>query len=146
MRYWGFLVIKLFAAAGLLRLGWFAIVALHPEPDTFMRVQIQHPFARDLSFTFVALLYWLFSVGLMYVIVLDHRYRCRTCLRRLRMPVDSGGWDRILLLPPRTDYICPYGHGTLTVKKQEVDAPPRAGWEPIEDMWKELRDLEESRK
>jgi hypothetical protein len=146
MRYWGSLVLKLVVAVVLLRLGWSGVVAIFPEPTAFMRVEIRQPFARDLTFTFAALLCWLFSVGLIYVLVLDHRYRCRTCLRRLRMPVTTGGWDRILLRPPRTDYICRYGHGTLSVKKQEVDSPPRAGWEPIEDMWKELSKMEESHK
>ena len=44
----------------------------------------------------------------------DQRYRCRVCLRRLRMPVETGSWSRMLQFGrPRIEYICPYGHGTL---------------------------------
>lgn len=59
-------------------------------------------------------LFWLIAASFVYLIVWDQKGRCRTCLRRLRMPVESGSWSKATLFnPPRTESICPYGHGTL---------------------------------
>ena len=60
------------------------------------------------------MLCFLLFAGALYLIVWDQRYRCRVCLRRLRMPIETGSWSRILLFGrPQIEYICPYGHGTL---------------------------------
>ncbi len=67
------------------------------------------------------LLYFLACFGVLHLIVWDQRYRCRTCLRRLRMPVSAGSWPNMLLFgQPRTEYICLYGHGTLKVPEFRV--------------------------
>ena len=62
--------------------------------------------------------------GVLYLIIWDQRYRCRVCLRRLRMPIETGSWGRMLQFGrPRIEYICPYGHGTL--KEDELQI---SGW------------------
>jgi hypothetical protein len=93
------------------------------------------------------LVYSLLCAGLVYLVILDQRYRCRICLRRLRMPVSTGSWTHILLFgPPRTEYICVYGHGTLKVPDLQITGPEPVDWQPHEDIWKELATLGEPRK
>ena len=145
MRYWGYLAGKLavvFAIAEGVR--WmignaYAFLTVQPE----LR---QEPFTHDLTYTFVMLLYSLFCAGLLYAVVWDQRYRCRACLRRLRMPIERGSWTHLLLSPPRTEYICPYGHGTLNVPEVQITGRQEPDWQPHEDIWTELCHLEETKK
>ena len=145
MKYWGALALKLAAIAGVLWPLWLVIRATWGGP-MILRGEEFAPFARDLKFTSIAMLFWLLMVGLVYLAILDQRYRCRTCLRRLRMPLTHGAWKSVLLGPPRTDYICPFGHGTLRVAEFHGSTGEDPAWDPIDDMWKELEELEGSRK
>ena len=145
MKYWTYFIVKLAVIAGFMSLVWKGFHAIWPEPLPFMRVR-QAPFAHDLGYTFAVLIFSLICVGLVHLSILDQRYRCRACLRRLRMPLTYGSWNHIFLRPPRTDYICPYGHGTLRVPDVHFTSPEHIDWRPIDDMWKELYDLEESKK
>ena len=57
----------------------------------------------DVQAGFAYLMVWfLLCAGALYLIVHDQRYRCRTCLRRLRMPIGTGSWGQMLQLgrPP----------------------------------------------
>ena len=152
MRYWGFLAAKLAAAAALL-LGLRRLIAYsfpRPEPMHFGRYVVYpraEPFGTDLGYTFVMLLFWLVAVGMVWAVVWDQRYRCRTCLRRLRMPIQTGSWTYIMLVGrPQIEYICPYGHGTLKVEELQITGHKEPDWEPHEDMWKELIALDDSKK
>jgi hypothetical protein len=129
MRYWGYLVAKLaVAGAILLELRKGVAWIFHPQR-----------FAVDLAFTFAMMLLSLFGAGLLWLIILDQRYRCRACLRRLRMPVATGSWTHILFIgTPRTEYICPYGHGTLKVAELQITGRENPDWQPHDDIWKEL--------
>ena len=141
MRYWSFLAAKLLVALavsyGSLRLltGWW------PREHWF-GIAMKPVFGYDLWFTAAIGLWFLASAGLLYLCVLDQRYRCRTCGRRLHMPVSSGAWNSLLLRSPRTDYICRYGHGTLRVSDVELVGMSRTDWHAVDDMWKELEELE----
>ncbi len=153
MKYWGYLAAKLAAGAGIALGVLWIIQASYPKPRPFLfgrgaaAVKVRpEPFAHDLYYTFTMLGYFLFCLGLLYLIILDQRYRCRTCLRRLRMPIATGSWTHVLLGPPRTEYICPYGHGTLRVADLHVSGANPSDWQPHEDMWKELISLEDSKK
>ena len=143
MKYWGLLVAKLAVIVALIGLGWWSLQALAPAPRAFMRVRLS-PFGTDLGYTTAAMGLWLAAVGLVYLALRDQRMRCRTCARRLRMPVSSGRWNHILMGRPRTDYICAYGHGTLRVPDLGIAGPEQAAWEPIDDMWRELEELQAS--
>ncbi len=142
MRYWGYLAAKLVAATGVAFGVLCAIRATFPPERPFMLNKFNH----DLGLTFVMLLYFLFCLGLLYLVILDQKYRCRTCLRRLRMPIATGSWTHVLLGPPRTEYICPYGHGTLRVPDLQVGGPHPPDWQKHEDFWKELLSVEETKK
>ena len=146
MKYWGFLCAKLALAAGLFLTLWLGLEFVLPPPMPFYNYQFAR-FGQDLPWTTAILLYSLFCLGIVYLVVLDQRYRCRTCLRRLRMPVATGAWDQVLLFgPPRTEYICPYGHGTLKVADLQLTGLEQDDWQPHSDIWKELESLEGSRK
>jgi hypothetical protein len=133
MRYWGYLVAKLTVAGAILLVLRKAIALMfHPAR-----------LAVDLGFTFAMLLFTLFSAGVLWLIVLDQRYRCRSCLRRLCMPVATGSWTHILFIgTPRTEYICPYGHGTLKVAELQITGRENPDWQPHQDIWQELYSLE----
>jgi hypothetical protein len=73
---------------------------------------------------------------------MDQKYRCRTCARKLMMPVMRGSWDSMLRLGrPHTEYICPYGHGTLKVPELQITGKEPIDWAEHQDMWKELEEL-----
>ena len=75
-----------------------------------------------------------------FFIIRDQRYRCRVCLRRLRMPVETGSWGRMLQFGrPRVEYICPYGHGTLRTDEVQISGLATPEWTPQSgDIWEEL--------
>jgi hypothetical protein len=146
MRYWACLIAKLVAATGILWGTRRLMAAVMPAPETFMHMRFRDPFVTDLNYTFIMLVFWLFGVGLLWLIVLDQRYRCRTCLRRLRMPVHTGSWTHVLFGAPKTEYICLYGHGTLKVDELQITGHQNPDWKPNEDIWKELYSLEETKR
>ncbi|HEY3440647.1 MAG TPA: hypothetical protein VGK29_07845 [Paludibaculum sp.] len=45
---------------------------------------------------------------------LDVNSRCPSCLESLRMPMERGHLDSLLIDPPETESVCLQGHGTLT--------------------------------
>jgi hypothetical protein len=147
MRYWGYLLAKLLAAALLIWAVWLAIALYFARPAIYLGQELS-PFTHDLGYTAVMMLFFAFCTGLVYLIVWDQRYRCRTCLRRLRMPIAAGSWPNMLFLgQPRTEYICVYGHGTLKVPEVQITGPNSPDWEPHgDDIWRELESLEESKK
>jgi hypothetical protein len=145
MKYWGYLLLKLAAAGIVMRVVWVAIVvSFRGSIDPSFA---QRPFGHDLGFTSVMLLYFLACFGVLHLIVRDQRYRCRTCLRRLRMPVARGSWPNMFLIgQPRTEYICLYGHGTLKVPEVRITSKSM-DWESHgDDIWKELESLEETKR
>jgi hypothetical protein len=139
MRYWGYFAAKLAAAAALLSallalLNW----VLPPEPNLFLHNPPR--FGFDLEYTLAVLVWFLLSAGALYLTVWDQRYRCRVCLRRLRMPVTTGSWSQMLQFGrPRIEYICPYGHGTLKEDELQISGLKNPEWNPSsEDLWEVL--------
>jgi hypothetical protein len=145
MKYWGYLVAKVSVAAAVLY-GLGRLIASAFPPLIPMSEGGPNPVVRNLNSTFTMLLFSLVAGGILWVIAWDQRYRCRTCLRRLRMPIQTGSWTHVLLGAPRTEYICPYGHGTLKVFDLQITGHQEPDWEPHQDMWKELFSLEETKK
>jgi hypothetical protein len=139
MRYWGYFAGKLAVAAASL----YALLALlnwywPPEPGFFSYMPPR--FAYDLGYTLAVLVWFLLCTGAVYLIILDQRYRCRVCLRHLRMPVATGSWSRMLQFGyPRIEYICPYGHGTLKEEELQISGLANPEWTPnSDDIWEEL--------
>jgi hypothetical protein len=89
----------------------------------------------------LALMVWFVTAaGVFYLIVRDQRYRCRVCLRRLVMPVETGSRGFMLQLGrPLVEYICPYGHGTLKQEEYETSELENPKWTSSSgDMWEDL--------
>jgi len=106
IRYWGFLFLKFLAAgAGAAGSLWFLNLFWAPYIPLFrFHSEI---FPLDLVYTTLVGVWFLFAYGLFYLAIWDQRYRCRTCLRRLRMPIETGSWGYMLQLGrPKIEYIC----------------------------------------
>jgi hypothetical protein len=135
MRYWAYLAAKLaVAGAGLygllMFLGTWKVHPHEPLTDGLTRLWLS-----------LALMGWfVLAAGTVYVIIWDQQHRCRTCLRRLRMPIETGSWGQILLLGrPRIESICPYGHGTLKEDELQISGRATPEWTPQSDnLWDEL--------
>jgi hypothetical protein len=102
-------------------------------------VQLQN-MPKNLLFGLCLLAWFLLCAGALYLIVWDQRRRCRVCLRRLRMPIETGSWGSMLQLGrPRIESICPYGHGTLTEEALQISGLANPEWTPHSgNMWDEL--------
>ena len=59
------------------------------------------------------------------------------------MPVGSGAWDKIFRLgSPQTEWICPFGHGTLKVFEIHFTGRMSDAWRAHDDnIWRELETL-----
>lgn len=141
MKYWAFFAAKLAAVWAIATLIKRGVTLFIPVPASVTKFG-HPPFMHDLSWTIAFMAYALFCAGLVYLAIIDQKYRCRTCLRRLRMPVNSGSWDRATIFaPPRTEYICPYGHGTMTEKDLQITGRENPDWVEHKDIWQELESI-----
>jgi len=145
MRYWAYLGGKLALAAGPLY-GLLALIdKIFPrrrDPiDNTTEVFIALRATRQALLCDLTLMFWfLLCAGVLYIIVWDQRRRCRVCLRRLRMPIETGSWGSMLQLGrPRIESICPYGHGTLTEEELQISGMANPEWKAHSgDLWEEL--------
>jgi hypothetical protein len=135
MRYWAYFAAKIAVATVALR-GLLSLLNLLWVEDALYRPR----FAYDLPYTLAVMFWFLLCCGAGYLVIWDQRRRCRVCLRRLRMPVETGSWGNMLQLGrPRTEYICPYGHGTLTREELQISGLATPEWNPhSDDLWEEL--------
>ncbi len=138
VRYWGFLTLKVALSCAIaavflceINYSWYPHDPIPVINDTY--------FGRDLLYTSLTGLVFLLLAGLLYLSGLDQRYRCRVCLRRLRMPIEKGSWGRMLFFGrPKMEYICIYGHGTLKVPEIQVLGIENSEWKQQGDIWSEL--------
>lgn len=138
MRYWAFLAGKLLASFGI-SYGLLRLLNLIWPSQAEFGYSYPPRFAHDLWYTAGIGVWFLLSWGLVYFCVWDQRYRCRVCLRRLRMPIETGSWSRMLQLGrPEIEYICTYGHGRLNVAEVQISGAENPAWTPQADMWEEL--------
>ena len=145
VRYWGFLALKFAAAAfGSGFALWFLNLFWAPDTRVFHLAMGEFPF--DLLYTTLVGVWFQFSFGLFYLAIRDQRYRCRTCLRKLCMPIETGSWGYMLQLGrPRIEYICPYGHGKLNVEEVQITGTVAPAWTDQGDIWDELFAVKEDR-
>ncbi len=140
MKYWGYLSVKLLAAGFVLNRIWAGMTHFLPAPRLYWGQFLGY----DLAWTFAAGAFFLICCGAVCLCLLDQRYRCRVCLRRLRMPIATGSWGQMLQLGrPRLEYICPFGHGTLKVPEVQISGHEPAHWKRNAGMWEELVAREE---
>ena len=138
MRYWGYFAAKLVAVGGT----FYGMAALlnRKWPAEKFYSYVPPRFGYDLGFTLTVLVLFLLFVGALNLVWADQRYRCRVCLRQLRMPVETGSWSRMLQFGrPRIEYICPYGHGTLREDELQISGLENLEWTAhSDDIWEEL--------
>jgi hypothetical protein len=81
---------------------------------------------------------WVFlplAVAVLCWSIADQQKRCRTCLRRMGMPIDIGRPGSVLLNWAGTELVCSEGHGTLYVPESESNALQRDRWNALDDSW-----------
>src|ERR1700688_1523676 len=139
VRYWSLLAAKL-ALCGSVSYGLPHVIDSYWSSPLWLYNVRSPRFGLDLAYTSVIGLWFLLSAGLLYLCVWDQRYRCRVCLRRLRMPIETGSWSRMLQFGrPEIEYICIYGHGKLNVAEVQISGSENPEWTPQQqDMWTEL--------
>lgn len=137
MRYWAYLAGKLVVVAAPL---YFLLKFLVRQFPKTSGASWGAATQQTLVFGLFLLGWFLLAAGVGYAIVRDQRRRCRVCLRRLRMPVETGSWGSMLQLGrPRIEYICPYGHGTLTEEELQISGLANPEWTGHSgDIWEEL--------
>ena len=140
MRYWLYLAAKLATTGAIVFALQVAVEHLFPipPPTRFGRPPVM--FMHDLPFTFAIFAVWLIGAGMFFAVLRDHRGRCRTCYRRLIMPIATGSWGHLVTFGrPRTELICPFGHGTLRIEELQITGRHTPDWQPHDDnIWKEL--------
>jgi hypothetical protein len=146
MRYWLYFAAKLLLA-GLAVWGLQYVVehAFNIPPPPLPKFGKQKAmFMDDIVFTFAIFGVWLVGAGMFALILWDQRRRCRTCLRKLIMPVNSGSWGNMVVFGrPRTELICPFGHGTLSIEDLQITGRHLPQWQPHDDnIWKELEAIQ----
>jgi MacB-like periplasmic core domain len=101
---------------------------------------VQHLFMDGSNFVlpFFSWSFLLATWGATFWCLRDQQHRCRVCCGELRMPVNSGRWSSLVLDRPRTEYICPYGHGTLYVPGTRLLDIDAVNWTSHDDIWREL--------
>jgi hypothetical protein len=138
MRYWGYFAGKVGVAGGVMYGLLAGLNYLWPPRAWLFDISLPR-FGYDLSYTLLVGLWFLLCCGVLYLCVWDQWYRCRVCLRRLRMPIGTGSWGRMLQLGrPRIEYICPYGHGTLKLAELQISGLENPEWTPHAEIWEEL--------
>jgi len=137
MKYWGILLAKFLAGAAFMYGIMAAIYRFYPFPEYYIKNR-RELFLHDLPWTLLMFAAFLLAECILLLIVWDQKLRCRTCGRRLRMPVSRGSHSHVLFGPPRTDYICVYGHGTLKVPELAITGRETPSWKQHDDIWKEL--------
>jgi hypothetical protein len=143
LKYWLYLLGKLIVVVAIacgLQLALIHYYTRHnSKPSTPL-------FLQDMVFTFVTLGVWLVGAGLLSLALWDQRRRCRTCLRRLIMPLKTGSWGHIVLLGrPTTEMICPFGHGTLYIEELQLVGHQYRDWHAHDgDIWKELESYDQA--
>ena len=68
----------------------------------------------------------------------DQQSRCRTCLRRLELPVEIGRTGSILLNWAGTEMVCSEGHGVLYVPESAANSLDQDRWNRLDDSWANL--------
>ena len=150
MKYWLYLLAKLLLGAGLVFALQTALINVYPLPPKPLEKfgPAQPLFLHDMVFTFAMLGVWLIGAGLLFIAIWDQRRRCRTCLRHLIMPIQRGSWGNMVVFGrPQTEWICAFGHGTLSIEDLQITGRQSPDWQPHDDnIWKELESYHQAQR
>src|SRR5581483_9082645 len=132
LKYWLYFTAKLLASVGVgVVLQLLLNYSYPPPPKPLERFGPPlPPFLNDMPFTFLTIGIWLVVAVLVYLSVLDQKRRCRTCLRKLIMPVPHGSWGNMVIFGrPQTEWICAFGHGTLSIEELQITGYQTPDWQ-----------------
>jgi hypothetical protein len=140
VKYWLYLVAKIAVVIGITCLLEALLISFYPKSHKPIHLIGSKLSTSALVFCISTFMIWWIGSALLFLAIVDQRRRCRTCLRKLVMPIETGSWANVLMLGlPRIAFICPYGHGTLTVGEVHLSGWQPANWQPHdENIWKEL--------
>jgi hypothetical protein len=68
----------------------------------------------------------------------DQQSRCRSCLRRLELPVEIGRTGSVLLNWAGTEMVCSEGHGVLYLPESAANSLDENRWNRLDDSWSSL--------
>jgi hypothetical protein len=147
MKYWLYLGAKLAGTFATTYLLLVVVIHFLPEPPR-LSYGAEAPFLHDALTTFAIFFVWLIGAGLVYLSLYDQRRRCRTCVHRLIMPVSTGSWSNMLTFGrPQTEWICPFGHGSLRIEDLQITGAQPSDWKSAPDnIWDELESYQDSGK
>ncbi|MBI4874212.1 MAG: ABC transporter permease [Acidobacteria bacterium] len=131
LRYWTFFVAKSHLGLAALGCAWVLIV----DPTGGLNVN------RGLGVFATLAMNWMFALGacgFLHWSWRDQQLRCHVCLRRMRLPSSSGSLAGYLFDRLRTEYLCPAGHGTVSVASTEPGGGESSDWKDMDDSWREL--------
>ncbi|HXE31227.1 MAG TPA: hypothetical protein VN515_05450 [Terriglobales bacterium] len=142
MKYWSWLILKLILAIGIVGGFWTVASWVVPPPPTGLLANWPR-FGSDLSYTFAVAFSVILGFGLGWLCAADQVYRCRICVRRLRMPRSEGNYSHVMLGgSPFTEYICTYGHGKLLVPDVHLSNSRSLRWTGYGSLWENLMNAE----
>ena len=128
--WFGFLAIKSALLLGIVALcSWFMV---HLIANWMMGST--YPLADEYSI-------WLFlplAILALSWSMRDQQNRCRTCLRRLELPVEIGRTGSVLLNWAGTEMVCSEGHGVLYVPESAANSLDQDRWNKLDDSWSNL--------
>jgi len=130
-RYWFFFVAKSYVGLAAIGCVWIPIV----DPSNGVDL------SRGLGEFSGLITTWVFALiacGFLHWSWRDQQLRCHVCLRRVRTPASSGSWAGYLFNRPRTEYLCPAGHGTVSVTPGAPGGPESSDWTDMDDSWRDL--------
>ncbi|MGH9486198.1 MAG: hypothetical protein ACRD04_01220 [Terriglobales bacterium] len=139
-RFWLWLALKLTVAALLVLGFWTVTTWVVPPPATGLLAQFPRMVASDWPYVLAVIAAIFLGFGLGWVCAADQVLRCRVCARRLKMPRSEGDLSHTLLgsTPPRTEYICTWGHGRLLVPETHLPTSRPNLWIGNRSLWEDL--------
>lgn len=143
MKYWAWMAAKLLSAAVLVAGFWTVVSWVLPPAPTGLLANWPR-FGSDLPYTFAVAFSGIVGFGLGWICAADQVYRCRICVRRLRMPRSEGNLSHVMLGgAPYTEYICTYGHGKLYVPDVHLSSSRARRWIGYGSLWENLMRAEQ---
>ncbi len=142
-KYWVLLMGKILVVASMAwALGWWD-GRLMPAPNQLLAHWSR--LGTDWPYTLVMPLCGLASYLLLRLALWDQKFRCRVCVRRLRLPQAEGIYSSVLLGgTPYCEYVCTWGHGKLFVPELHLASSGKPMWTGYESLWDNLLRAEEA--
>jgi hypothetical protein len=128
--WWAFFLGK----AGLLLVAVYLGASVLVYKASVFLIGSVHPLADEITA-------WLFlpaAIAVLTWAIRDQQQRCRSCLRRLALPVNIGRTGCVLLNWSGTEMVCSEGHGVLYLPDSQANWLERDHWNSLDESWSSL--------